>query len=81
MTTASTREYRKCPACGEYRHDYMYPFADPASQTYPRPAKTGTSKALAAHVKRLADAVLVRVAAQAKGRDYSRCLPCVNGDA
>ncbi|MEV0267706.1 hypothetical protein AB0H43_02935 [Hamadaea sp. NPDC050747] len=76
-----TREYRKCASCGEYRHDYMFPFADPAAWSFAHPPRSSSPKAVAAFAKRAADAVRIRKAAQSKGRNYSTCLPCVNGDA
>lgn len=87
-----SREYRKCPVCGEYRHDWMFPWLDSdATLEYPR-RRTINPLPAATYAKRVAKAEAVRVqkgeeiyarrfAAQAKGRDYTKCLPCVNGDA
>lgn len=75
------REYRKCPSCGEYRHDLMYPWIDEDSNLYAAPARVANAKAQAAYEKRVHDTAVKRRAAQAKGRDYAKCLPCLNGDA
>jgi hypothetical protein len=74
------REYRKCPSCGEQRHDLMYPWADPDADAYARPPRSDNPAALRRWNLRVEEAARTRRAAQAKGRDYSRCLPCVNGD-
>lgn len=77
----ATREYRKCPVCGEVRHDLMFPWIDPAATVYAAPARVDTHRAQAAYAKRVHDLAEKRRAAQAQGRDYTRCLPCANGDA
>ena len=81
LTMTRTRDYRRCPECGETRHDVMYPWADPDATLQARPRKTTTEASRKAQAKRVAEYDRRRTAAQVKGRDYSACLPCRNGDA
>lgn len=76
-----TREYRKCPSCGQYRHYLMFPWADLDAYARAYPPRSDSPRAQRAYERRAAEAAARREAAQAKGRNYSRCLPCLNGDA
>lgn len=76
-----TREYHRCPECRESRHDLMFPWADPDATLQARPRRTTTEASRKAQQKRIAQYDARRRAGQAKGRDYSACLPCRNGDA
>lgn len=70
------REYRKCPVCKETRHVYLFPWADPDATAYAAPARVDTARAQKAYEKRVHDTAERRRAAQAKGRDFSACIPC-----
>jgi hypothetical protein len=73
-------EYRKCKACGEYRHDLMFPWKHADGALHATPPRSDSERALRAYETRLRDAYDRRQAAQRLGRDYDRCIPCVNGD-
>lgn len=76
-----TREYHRCPSCGERRHELLFPWSNPDASKYPRPPRSETPKALREFEKRSVALADVRRLAQAEGRDFSSCLPCRNGDA
>jgi hypothetical protein len=75
-----SREYRKCPSCGEQTHDYMFPWVDPDATAYAAPARVDNAKAQAKYQERVEATAAKRKAAQAKGRNYAACLPCINAD-
>lgn len=58
----------------------MFPWRDPRATRYPMPPRSDTPAARARYARRAADMARERIEAQRAGRDYSRCLPCVNGD-
>lgn len=78
MAATKGERFERCGTCGEVRHPYLFPFADPAANTYAYPPRTDGPKATAAYAKRQAEAARIRREAQAHGRDTSVCLLCAS---
>lgn len=68
----------RCGTCKQVRHPYLFPYLDPAASTYTLPPRSHSPAALAAYEKRVARDNAIRVAAQTKGRDHSKCLLCMS---
>jgi hypothetical protein len=72
--------HAKCGTCGETRHLYLFPWADPDANAYASPARVDNPKAHAAFAKRVEEAAAKRRVAQAKGRDTSKCHLCTSAE-